>query len=159
MSITLHNLQPARGSRRRKIRVGRGNASGRGTYSTRGQKGQRARSGGRSGLKLKGLKRRLLNLPKIGGFTSRYPKLSPVNVASLEEHFKDGERVTLERLRKLGLVDDKMRAKILGTGELKKKIIVVGIKVSAGALDKIKSAGGTVETKEKLRKPPLKGGG
>jgi len=147
MAITLHNLKPAKGARRRKIRLGRGNASGRGTYSTKGQKGQRARSGGRSGLKLKGLKRRLLNLPKIGGFKSKYSKLAGVNVGVLNEYFKDGERVTLARLRQLGLLDRGVTAKILGDGELKKKVIVVGLKVSAGALDKIKSAGGTVLAK------------
>lgn len=144
MAITLHNLQPARGSRRRKIRVGRGNASGRGTYSTRGQKGQRARSGGRSGLKLKGLKRRLLNLPKIGGFKSRYSKLAPVNISALNEHFKDGERVTLARLWQLGLVDNKMQAKILGDGELKKKLVLAGLAVSESARKKIEEAGGSV---------------
>lgn len=147
MSITLHNLKPAKGARRRKIRLGRGNASGRGTYSTKGQKGQRARSGGRNGLKLKGIKRRMLNLPKMGGFKSRYAKLAGVNVGVLNEYFKEGERVTLARLRELGLVDSGVSAKILGDGELKKKIIVTGLKVSSGAMEKIKSAGGTVEVK------------
>lgn len=149
MAITLHNLKPAKGSRRRKIRLGRGNASGRGTYSTKGQKGQRARSGGRSGLKLKGLKRRMLNLPKIGGFKSMYPRLAGVNVGVLNEHVKEGERVTLSRLRALGLVPEGVSAKILGDGELKKKIVVSGMKVSSGALEKIKAAGGTVEEKGK----------
>lgn len=149
MEITLHNLKPARGSRRRKIRLGRGNASGRGTYSTKGQKGQRARSGGRSGLKLKGLKRRLLNLPKIGGFKSKYPKLSPVNVGALQEHFKEGEHVTLDRMRKFGLVDSRMRVKILGDGELKKKLVIIGVPTSESARKKIEEAGGSVKSVEK----------
>ncbi len=148
MAITLHNLKPAKGARRRKIRLGRGNASGRGTYSTKGQKGQRARSGGRKKLKLKGLKRRLLNLPKIGGFTSLRSKSCGINVLVLNEHFKDGERVTLDRLQKLELAEKGCAVKILGDGELKKKLIVVGIKVSASAAEKIKSAGGTVEAEK-----------
>lgn len=146
MAITLHNLKPAKGSRHRRIRVGRGNASGRGTYSTRGQKGQRARSGGRSGLKLKGLKRRLLNLPKIGGFKSRYAKHYGINVSLLEEHFQSGERVTFARLRELGLVDAGKKVKILGDGELKKKLQIVGLAVTSGAKAKIEAAGGVVET-------------
>ncbi len=145
MAITLHNLRPAKGSRHRKIRLGRGNASGRGTYSTKGQKGQRARSGGRSGLKLKGLKRRLLNLPKIGGFTSLYPKFAPVNLGALQESFQDGEKVTTNRLRQLGLIDKGIDAKILGDGELKKKLVIVGLPVSVSARKKIEAAGGSVE--------------
>ena len=145
MTITLHTLKPARGSRHRKIRLGRGNASGRGTYSTKGQKGQRARSGGRNKLKLKGLKRRMLNLPKIGGFTSLYAKSAGINVSVLQDSFKEGERVTADRLYKMGLAEKGTPIKILGDGELKKKLIIVGIKLSASAAEKVKEAGGTVE--------------
>lgn len=95
-------------------------------------------------MKLKGLKRRLLNLPKIGGFRSKYPKLSPVNVGVLQEHFKEGERITLERMRKIGLLDSKMRVKILGDGELKKKLFLIGLPVSGSARKKIEEAGGSV---------------
>lgn len=143
MTITLHNLKPKAGSRHRKIRVGRGNASGRGTTATRGTKGQRARSGGRSGLKLKGLKRRLLNLPKIGGFKSNYQKLQGVNVSILQKYFESGERVTLGRLRALGLVSGDS-VKILGDGELKKKLIIANIPVSEGAKAKIIASGGSI---------------
>ncbi|MBI2098934.1 50S ribosomal protein L15 [Candidatus Uhrbacteria bacterium] len=149
MAFTLHNLHPAAGATRRKIRVGRGNASGRGTYSTRGAKGQRARSGGRRGLKLKGLKRRLLNLPKIGGFRSKYAKPRGINVSLLEEIFQTGDKITLARLRELKLVDRDEDAKILGDGELKKKITVVGIPATAGAKKKIEAAGGAVEERDK----------
>ncbi len=65
--ITLSNLQPKIGSRHRRKRVGRGNASGHGTYSGRGIKGQRSRSGGKKGLKLKGLRHNIKNFPKLRG--------------------------------------------------------------------------------------------
>lgn len=143
MSIGLHNLSPAPGSRRRKVRVGRGNASGLGTTATRGTKGQRARSGGRNKLKLKGLKRRLLNVPKLGGFKSRYPKAEALNVSVLNEHFSVGERVTVTRLRDLGLVEGN-KVKILGDGDLKKKLVIAGMAVSEGAKAKIIAAGGSV---------------
>ncbi|TAL20601.1 50S ribosomal protein L15 [Patescibacteria group bacterium] len=145
MSYTLHTIAAAPGSRRKKKRLGRGNASGHGTYSTRGMKGQRARSGGRRGLKKKGMKRLLASLPKIGGFRSLKIKPESVTLAALAGHFRDGEEVTLNALKRRGLVSARARgAKIIGGAELKKKLIVRGLAASAGAKSAIEGAGGTV---------------
>ncbi|MEK7139549.1 MAG: uL15 family ribosomal protein, partial [Patescibacteria group bacterium] len=97
MAITLSQLKPAAGSKHRAKRVGRGNASGHGTYSTRGMKGQRARSGSRKGLKLKGMKARLLTIPKKRGFNSPYPKHQIINVSDLNR-LADGAVVTRKLL-------------------------------------------------------------
>lgn len=144
MSLTLHTIKPFPKSKKRSRRVGRGLGS-RGTYSGRGQKGQRARSGGRKGLKLKGIKKMLLGIPKVRGFKSFYPKMKVVNISDLDKNFKDGDKVTPETLRKVGMID-KIRAgvKILGDGELSKKLEVEGCAVSSRAKEKIEKAGGKI---------------
>src|SRR3989338_10160525 len=91
VELTLDNLKINFGAKKKRKRVGRGNASGHGTYSGRGLKGQRARSGGKKGLKLRGLKQLLKNKPKIGGFRSLKPKMAVVNLSDLENNFSAGE--------------------------------------------------------------------
>lgn len=146
MVLHLGQLHPAAGSRRRKKRVGRGNASGHGTYSTRGLKGQRARSGSRKGLKLKGLKARLQTVPKRRGFKSPYPKASVVNITQLQATFADGAAITPAALAKVGLVDrTAVSVKILGQGTLSRKLTVRGCRVSASAKKLIEAAGGSVQ--------------
>ena len=108
--LNLSNIKKAKTKTRK--RVGRGNASGSGTYSGRGQKGQRSRSGGKGGLKLKGLKQTIEKLPKSRGFTSPNPKLKILNLADLEKKYKDGENIKL------------LDTKILGQGEIKKKLTI-----------------------------------
>lgn len=145
MALTLHNLKPKKGSRKRKKRVGRGDASGSGTYSGRGRKGQRARSGGKSGLQLKGIRKIMLAQPKKRGFKSNRPSPAVVNLRDLNKHFADGAKVTPKALQKKGLVEDiSAGVKILGKGDIGLKLTVEGCQLSASAKEKIESAGGTV---------------
>lgn len=145
MPIELHELKPAKGARRKRRRVGRGPGSGRGTYAGRGLKGQRARAGGKKGLKLKGLRGILMSIPKKRGFKSIYPKMEIVNIRQLQKKFKSGEAVTPEALMKKGLIDTiKRGVKILGEGEIKKKLTIVGCAVSESAKKKIEKAGGKI---------------
>ena len=123
MTLGLNDLKYKKAGKRRSKRVGRGNASGKGNYSTRGLKGQRARAGGRGGLKLKGLRPRLLQIPKVRGFKSNKPKPAVVNVGDLNKIFKGNEMVTPRALMAKGLVGQIQNGvKILGKGELDKKL-------------------------------------
>lgn len=144
MALKLYNLRPARGAKKSKKRIGRGDSSGHGTYSTRGQKGQRARSGGRGGLKLKGLKSGIQSIPKLGGFKSLKPKSAIVNLNIIDQNFKNGDTVDALSLWQKGLTDQKYNAKILGDGSISKKITVVGVKISQSAASAIEKAGGKV---------------
>lgn len=146
MALGLHNLKPARGSRKKKKRVGRGNASGHGTYSTRGQKGQRSRSGGKSGLKIQGMKQRVQKIPKLRGFKSRNVPMEIVNLRDLDLKFSEGDVVTPRAMLKVGLIKDiKRGVKILGDGKLGKKLTVRANHFSESAKDGIINAGGEVE--------------
>lgn len=109
MAITLYNLVPAKGSRRRKKRVGRGNSSGSGTYSGRGQKGQRSRSGGKKGLKLKGIRRNIRNLPKLRGFKSISVKPKIVHLEDIYKKFKDGDTIDPKKFKKAGFISNEGR--------------------------------------------------
>ncbi len=141
--LELHTLPKTSG--KKKIRVGRGNSSS-GNYSGRGMKGQRARSGGKGGLKLRGLKQTILKLKKNRGFTSMHAKLYGVNVSQLEENFKDGAAVTVAALFEAGLIPKKgTTVKILGDGELKKKLTVTAHRFSKTAVEAITKAGGSIE--------------
>lgn len=90
--LSLNNIKRSVGATHKKKRVGRGNASGHGTYSTRGLKGQKSRSGV-SGLKRLGMRKQLLQIPKLRGFRSLQAKNQIVSVATINKHFKDGDTV------------------------------------------------------------------
>ncbi len=144
MSLTLHTLAPRKGARTASFRIGRGISSGRGKTAGRGTKGQRARTGGRKGLALKGMKQMLLSFPKLRGFQSRFPSIATVPLRALES-FPEGAVVTLETLRKAGLIHRADRgAKIVGNGVYAKKVTLRGIMISAGARAAIEKAGGSV---------------
>ena len=146
MALSLNTLAPAKGSRQRKFRVGRGYATGRGTTAGRGTKGQRARTGGRNRLKLKGLKQMLLAFPKTRGFQSTHPTVYAIPMARLQDKFADGERVTLEGLKAKSLVPKSaVMAKVIGGGEVKKKLVFVGIKATASVKAAVEKAGGSFE--------------
>lgn len=146
MSLTLHTLKPAAGSKTRKFRVGRGNASGSGTTAGRGTKGQRARSGGRNKLKLKGMKQMLLRIPKNRGFNSSIAHPHTVTLVQLDRWFKEGDRVTLEALQKRNLVPaTSLGLKVVTTGALTKKLVLVDVLASASAKAAVEKAGGTLE--------------
>jgi large subunit ribosomal protein L15 len=146
MATQLHNLtNKGRGLKKRKT-IGRGNASGHGTYSTRGAKGQRARSGGRKGLKLKGLRFTLLRLPKFKGIKSLKPENQIVRLVDLNKKFVDGDVVNVQALKAKGLVKRAdLPVKILNIGEIKKKLTVQNCFVSVGAKEKIEATGGRLE--------------
>jgi len=144
-ALKLYNLKPAKGAKKRKKRVGRGNASGHGTYATRGLKGQRSRSGGKGGLKFKGLKANIQNIPKLGGFKSLKPKLAVVNLKDLEKNFSDNEIVTAAKLKSKGLIKSiRPGVKILGMGKLDKKLILKVDKISESAREAVEKAGGKI---------------
>lgn len=129
--------------RKARRRVGRGGK--RGTYSGRGIKGQRARTNKR--LKLKrigsGLGR---HLPKLGGFTSKYPKAQAVNLSVIEKIFAAGEKITPKELLNKGIIrNPKDPVKILGNGKISKKFTFEGCLVSKTAKETIEKAGGTIK--------------
>ncbi len=145
--MNLHSLKPAEGSTHRKIRVGRGRASGKGKTSARGQKGQMSRSGsGHKPLFEGGQMPMVRRIPKRG-FTNFTRKIfAPVNLTALDA-FAEGAEVTVETLREAGWVKGRWDGvKILGTGEISKKLSIKANAFSAAAKEKIEAAGGTCET-------------
>ena len=146
--MQLKDLRPAEGSKKSRKRVGRGNSSGHGTTAGRGTKGQLSRSGGGKGAGFEGGQQPLaMRLPKLPGFTNHSRvEYAPVNVARLESLFADGDTVDAESLMAKGVIKhDYIPVKVLGDGELTKKLTVKVDKVSASAKAKIEAAGGKVE--------------
>lgn len=144
MSLSLDNLKPAKGSKKKIKRVGRGNASGMGTYSTRGLKGQKARAGA-SGMAKKGLRDLMRNLPKLGGFSSPNKSLEIINLKDLEKNFKDGQVIDVLKLKEKGLINNiKPGVKLLSEGKLTKKLIVKVTKASEKAIEAVEKAGGKI---------------
>ncbi|MBY0369053.1 50S ribosomal protein L15 [bacterium] len=143
----LDNLQPAEGSRKTRIRRGRGTGSGIGKTSGRGGKGQTARAGKGRPRGFEGGQMPLYRrLPKFG-FNSPFRRhYQVVNLSALEKHFNAGDTVNGESLAKAGLVKDPTGlVKILGDGAVSKKFIVKAHKFSKSATQKINQAGGQVE--------------
>ncbi len=144
--MKLHELNSLPESKRRKI-VGRGPGSGMGKTSTRGQKGQKSRSGvsikpwfqgGQSPLYRKLPKRGFNNV----AFTVRY---AIINLNDLNR-FNDGDVVTLELLKELGIIKKELSGlKVLGNGELTKKLTVKANRFSSKAVSKIEASGGVAE--------------
>ena len=146
--MQLKDLRPAEGSKKSRKRVGRGNSSGHGTTAGRGTKGQLSRSGGGKGAGFEGGQQPLaMRLPKLPGFTNHSRvEYAPVNVARLEGLFADSDTVDAESLMAKGVIKhDYIPVKVLGDGELTKKLTVKVDKVSASAKAKIEAAGGKVE--------------
>lgn len=146
MTLNLNTLYPSIGSKKKSRRLGRGNASGSGTYASRGLKGQRSRSGGKGGLKLKGLKSLMLSTPKLPGFQSHYAKAQIVKLSDLDKTFNSGAEVNKTVLAEKGLVkNDKLPVKILNIGDLHKKLVITGCIYSQSAKAKIEAAGGEIK--------------
>jgi large subunit ribosomal protein L15 len=145
--MMLHDVhQGIVGSRPRK-RVGRGIGSGHGKTSGRGHKGASSRSGYKRSLGFEGGQMPLLRRIAKRGFNNNYfaPVVAEVNVAALESAFAAGETVTPELLSDKGLAKGRFdEVKILGNGDLKKKLSVSAHRFSKAAADKITAAGGTV---------------
>jgi len=147
--MQINDLFPAPGSTKERKRVGRGHGSGHGGTSGRGSNGQMSRAGGGKGPGFEGGQLPLaMRLPKLGGFVSHNRvEYAVVNVGRLDELFKDGAVVDADTLAAAGAIKsaDKKPVKVLGDGELKKKLTVRVDKVSKTAQTKIEQAGGTVE--------------
>ena len=146
--MQLNDLRPAEGSRKNRKRIGRGNSSGHGTTAGRGTKGQLSRSGGGKGAGFEGGQTPLaMRLPKLPGFTNHNRvEYAPVNVSRLEILYADGETVDAETLKAKGVIKhDYIPVKVLGDGELTKKLTVKVDKVSASAKAKIEAVGGRIE--------------
>jgi large subunit ribosomal protein L15 len=143
----LHNLSPAIGSHRDRKRLGRGPGSGTGKTSGKGHKGSKARAGhhGPGGGKpqFEGGQMPLTRRVPKRGFTNPFREESQVIRLSDLEHVSGD--VTAESLAEAGLVDAGKKFKVLANGELKKAVKVKGIRLSAGAREKIVAAGGSVE--------------
>lgn len=144
--MKLHELKPAEGSRQERNRVGRGSSSGNGKTSGRGQKGQKSRSGGGVRLGFEGGQTPLfMRLPKRGFTNINRKDYAIVNLDVLNR-FEDGAEVTPTTLIEAGIVKDaKSGIKILGNGELTKKLTVKAAKFSKSAQTAIEAAGGSVE--------------
>ncbi len=144
--MRLEELKPAEGSTHRKKIVGRGIGSGVGKTSGRGHKGQKARSGGGVRPGFEGGQMPLYRrLPKRG-FTNIFAKkYVSVNVEVLDK-FNDGDEVTAQSLLEKGIISKTLDGvKILGRGEVTKKLTVKVAKVSESAKEKIEKAGGKAE--------------
>jgi len=160
--LNLSNIQPAQEREDRK-RVGRGPGSGKGRYSGRGIKGQKSRAGShkmRAGFE-GGQMPIYMRIGKQRGNTSKdampigpFRTLTvPVNVRDLDR-FDDGAEVTPESLVERGIIKNtKIDVKLLGTGDITKKLTIRVHAISASAREKIEAAGGTVEL---LREPKVK---
>ena len=147
--IRLHSLRPRPGSRHRVKRLGCGESSGHGKTSGKGHKGQKARSGGSIRLGFEGGQMPLLRRMPKRGFNNANFKIqyAVVNVADLER-FDNGQSIDENFLREAGLVRGHFDGiKILGNGELSKKLTIAAKKASATAREKIEKAGGTLTLK------------
>jgi|SRR5690242_17413251 len=148
MSITLHNLHPNEGSNRPKKRLGRGRGSGTGKTSGKGVKGQKARPG-HHGARFAfegGQMPMPRRIPKRGFKNPFRVEAYPINVATLEAAFDAGATVDIDALRTKGLVPKLAECiKILGEGDLTKKLAIKAHRVSETAKAKIAAAGGTIE--------------
>ena len=153
--IGLHNLKPNPGSRQRKKRVGRGEGSGTGKTSGRGHKGAGARSGHRERVNLEGGQMPIhMRMRKLRGphMKKSMPfeqfgrtHTQPVNLRDLEARFDDGATVDPKTLAAAGLATRKdVPVKILGQGDLSKKLTISAHGFSKSAREKIESAGGSV---------------
>ena len=140
------NLSAPEGANRKKRVLGRGQGSGRGTTSGRGNKGQQSRSGGKTYLGFEGGQMPLYRRLARRGF-SNYPfkkTFQVVNLGEIEKRFEEGETVEPASLLAKGLAKGSVPVKILGNGEITKKLDFKVAALSASAKEKIERAGGSV---------------
>jgi len=157
--VGLHTLKPAKGSRKPRKRVGRGEGSGTGKTAGRGQKGAGSRSGakrkvgfegGQNPIHMRMRKLRGPHMKKSMPFERFRTHTQPINLADLEARFDKGAEVTPDALRTKGLATRKdIPVKILAKGELSKALTVHAHGFSAAARERIEAAGGTCQLIEK----------
>lgn len=142
--LKLHHLQPAEGSKKNRIRVGRGEGGRRGKTAGRGTKGLKARNTLRPGFE-GGQTPLAMRLPKLKGFKNpNKTEFAVVNLVTLNQ-FDAGTQVTPELLREKGLVRHRGQVKVLAEGDVDRALTVKAHAFSAVAKQKIESAGGTTE--------------
>ena len=143
----IHELTPAEGSTHVAKRKGRGHGTGNGKTAGRGHKGQKARSGGGVRVGFEGGQMPLARrIPKRGFHNIFARPLDAVNVSVLNDRFEDGAEVGVEELLKAGVLSSrKYGVKILGNGEITKKLTVKAAAFSGSAKEKIEAAGGKAE--------------
>ena|SRR6185369_11588007 len=156
--MRLHDLKPRPGAKHRRKRLGQGESSGHGKTSGRGGKGQTARSGSSIRIGFEGGQMPLIRrIPKRGFNNTRHgTRYLPVNLEALNR-FEDGARVDEASLRSVGLANGRAGGvKILGDGELSKKLTVSAHAFSASAKAKIEAKGGTCELVGRKAAQPAK---
>ena len=145
--MKLHSIEQPAGAVRAPKRVGRGTSSGNGKTAGKGHKGQNARSGGGVRPGFEGGQLPLFRrLPKRGFSNAKFKvEYATINVSDLD-NFEDGAVVTPELLKEMGIVKKQLAGiKLLGNGELTKKLTVKASKFSATAVEKIEKLGGKAE--------------
>ncbi|WP_127849304.1 50S ribosomal protein L15 [Lacticaseibacillus hulanensis] len=144
--MKLHELTPSEGSRHSKKRLGRGTSSGQGKTAGKGTKGQLARQGGKTRLGFEGGQMPLFRrMPKRGFNNINRKEYAIVNLSDLNR-FEDGTDVTAATLVESGLVKNEQDGiKLLGNGEVTKKLNIKVAKASAAAKAAVEAAGGTIE--------------
>lgn len=144
--MNLSTLKPSEGSKRLSFRVGRGHGSGNGKTAGKGHKGQKARSGGSVRPGFEGGQMPLYRrLPKRGFKNPNHLEIVGINVELLNR-FEDGAVVTVESLKRAGIIQNpRDGVKILGKGDLTKKLTVKANAFSASAKEKIEAMGGAIE--------------
>ncbi len=141
--LQMHDLKPAPGAKRDRIRVGRGEGS-KGKTSGRGDKGTKKRYQVRPGFE-GGQLPLYMRLPKLRGFKSPFKKeYQVVNIAALAELFPQGGEITVADLVAKGAVRSGYPVKVLGDGETSVAFTIKGVKASASAKSKIEAAGGSI---------------
>jgi len=155
--LKIQDLKPSKGARSQRKRKGRGMGSGIGKTSGRGHKGQKARSGSSNAFGFEGGQMPLIRkIPKVGFVSKNKIRFNVVNLEKLNT-FKEETHITPSYLKKEGFVKTKKRpVKILGKGELKKKLKVSAHAFSNSAKAAIEKAGGTVEVIAENKKPGAK---
>ena len=145
--MKLHELSPAKGSNRETKRIGRGHGSGWGKTSGKGHKGQWARSGGGVRPGFEGGQTSLARrMPKRGFNNVFKTEYAVINVRDLEKRFESGDVVDEKAIIESGLIKKPLDGiKVLGTGDLTKKLTVKVTKISESAKEKINGAGGQAE--------------
>lgn len=141
--LQMHDLKPAPGANKDRIRVGRGEGS-KGKTSGRGDKGTKKRYQVRPGFE-GGQLPLYMRLPKLRGFKNPFKKeYQVVNVAALAELFPQGGEITVADLVAKGVVRNGFPVKVLGDGEVSAAYTLKGVKASASAKSKIEAAGGSI---------------
>ena len=141
--LQMHDLKPAPGANKDRIRVGRGEGS-KGKTSGRGDKGTKKRCQVRPGFE-GGQLPLYMRLPKLRGFKNPFKKeYQVVNVAALAELFPQGGEITVADLVAKGAVRNGFPVKVLGDGEVSAAYTLKGVKASASAKSKIEAAGGSI---------------